>query len=217
VLAALVQVGLLSALDLGMYRLHPALPAYLAYSWQEQAGEAFAVERQAARGALLGACADLGHWLLEQIQLGSAEKAFTVLEQERRTLGELAAWALEAGRYGEAQALLQPLIIWWDARGLHVEADRWVERCRARLEGADGRRPDFETEAGSLWLLMVVSQANRMRSAGELTTSEAIYEEIRQALEAGPAQADAKPRLATTCHQLGTVTQARGDLDGAAD
>jgi hypothetical protein len=102
VLAALVQVGLLSALDLGLYRLHPALPAYLAYTWQEQAGEAFAVERQAARGALLSAFADLGRWLFGQIGQGSAEMAFAVLEQERRTLGELVAWALEAGRYGEA-------------------------------------------------------------------------------------------------------------------
>jgi hypothetical protein len=56
-------------------------------------------------------------------------------------MGRLLGQALAGGRYTEAGALMQPLDEFWDVRGLGVEADGWVDRCRAALEHAPAGRP----------------------------------------------------------------------------
>ncbi len=213
-LEACVAAGLLTGLGAGMYRIHAALPQFLTALWKERAGAAFAEEQAAARIASVRAHAVLGAWLLQQIQGGSAETAFAVLEAERRTLGAAVATALEHELFEEAQAILQPLDELWDSRGLVEEARAWVDRCRERLEDEAGRPPDFDTPAGALWLFMVGSQANRLHRAGALAEAEAAYDEIRQTLEASASEA-AKGRLAVAYHQLGIVAQGRGDLAAA--
>ena len=83
VLDACAAAGLLTALGAGMYRIHPALPAYLAALWRERAGERFEEEREAARVASITAYAALGSWLNQQIQTGDAASAMTMLDIER--------------------------------------------------------------------------------------------------------------------------------------
>ena len=94
-------------------------------------------------------------------QSGSAETALALLERQRRTMGQLLALALGDGLYAEAQAILQPLNAFWDARGLSEEANGWVDRVRQAIEGAGGAAPDFASAAGALWLFAVGSAANR--------------------------------------------------------
>jgi tetratricopeptide (TPR) repeat protein len=215
-LQASARVGLLTPLPLGQFGLHPALPAYLSAQWQADAGEGFAEEREAAERALLAAYADFGTWLYQQIEGGSAEAARALIESQRRSMGRLVAFALDQKRYDLAQDILQPLDTFWDARGLREEAKGWVARIRAAVEGPGGAAPDFDTDAGALWLFAVGSDANRARTAGDLQGAEAAYDAIRQALEAAPQGEKRDRRLAVAYHELGNVAFLRGDLDGAS-
>ena len=213
-LQRLAQVGLVSALGDGMYGLHPALPAYLAPEWRRLASSAFAPEHAAAEVALLSAYAGFGDWLSQQIQGGPAERAFILIERQRRTMGRLLALALAEQRYARAQSLLIPVNEFWDARGLSAEARGWVDRVRAAVE-VHGQPPDLDSEAGSLWLFATGSDANRALEAGDLNAAEGVYHVVRERLEPlGDAQ---DRRLAATYHQLGNVAYQRWQLDAAKD
>ncbi len=136
---------------------------------------------------------------------------------QRRTMGHLLGLALGEGRYEEAQNILQPLNEFWVARGLTQEAKGWVDRCRAVLEAADGRAPNFDTRAGALWLFLVGAEAGRARAAGNPAAAEATYDAIRNSLEAA-AKGESRDRwLSVTYHQLGLIAQDRGDLGPAED
>jgi tetratricopeptide (TPR) repeat protein len=199
-------IGLLRPLLGGMYGLHPALPFYLMAEWRRMAGAGFTSEHDAAEGALLAAYSVFGGWLTKQIEQGS----FGLVERQRRTMGRLLGFALSKQRYGEAQALMQPLNEFWEARGLGLEARGWVDRCRKALEADDGTPPNLDGEAGALWLFAVGAEANRAILAGQLDTAHATYDLIRQRVEDSSAETR-DLRLATVYHQLGIVAQQRGD------
>lgn len=209
-----VEIGLLTALGAGMFRIHPALPQYLTALWRQQASEQYETEEADALLASIRAHAVLGEWLWNQIQGGEAATAFAVLDLERRSFGAAAGAALDQGLYAEAQAILQPLNELWKVRGLHAEARSWVDRCREALEGTAGRAPDLETPAGALWLFMVGSEANRAHRAGRLDEAEAEHDRVRRALE-GKRDERSRSMLAVAYHQLGMVAQDRGDLSWA--
>src|SRR5271168_2514676 len=142
-LQRLGSVGLLSRLGAGMYRLHPALPAWLTAAWRASAGAGFAAERAAADYALLTAYAQMGQWLSRQIAGGAAELAFGLLDRQRATMGRLLGQALAGGRYAEAQALVQPLNDFWDGRV-------WVWRRMAGSIAVE-RRSNRPTAARRHW------------------------------------------------------------------
>jgi tetratricopeptide (TPR) repeat protein len=208
-------IGLLISLGGGMYRLHPALSSYLLAEWRQNAGAEFEAEHEAAEVALLQAHAFFGSWLLQQIESGAADTAFTLIEEQRRTMGRLLAVALDQKRYGQAQALMQPLNEFWEVRGLTQEARGWVDRCREALEPNDGTSLDLDSDAEALWLFAVGRQANRAVHAGDLDAAYATYDAIRRQLEASPDSAERQSRLGWTYHQLGTVAQQRRDFDDA--
>ncbi|MCX5801141.1 MAG: tetratricopeptide repeat protein [Candidatus Eisenbacteria bacterium] len=215
-LQACVGAGLLSKIGGGMYRIHPALPAYLVALWRKEAGEAFDAEFDGAHLASIKAHAILGAWLDEQIAGGSAETAMMVLALERRTFCAFAFEALERELFSEAQYILQPLAEFWDARGLFEEAREWVDRCRLVLEDAQGNPPDLDTPEGALWLFVVGSQASRLMLGGDLDAAERAYDSIQRMLEGSDSES-ARLRLAITYHQLGIVAQDRVDLDAAEE
>jgi tetratricopeptide (TPR) repeat protein len=182
--------------------------------WRRMAGAGFTSEHDAAEGTLLAAYSAFGRWLRQQIEQGSAETAFSLIERQRRTMGRLLGFALSQQRYGEAQDLMQPLDEFWQARGLGAEARGWVDRCRKALEEDDGTPPDLDGEAGALWLFAVGAEANRAILAGQLDTAYAAFDLVRQRVEGSTAESRGR-RLAVVYHQLGTVAQQRGDLAAA--
>jgi tetratricopeptide (TPR) repeat protein len=182
--------------------------------WRRMAGAGFTSEHDAAEDAFLAAYSAFGRWLNQQIAEGSAEAAFSLIGRQRRTMGQLLGFALSQQRYGEAQALMQPLDEFWQARGLGAEARGWIDRCRKALEADDGTPPDLDGEAGALWLFAVGAEASRAILAGQLDTAYATYDLIRQRLEGSGAETRDR-RLAVTYHQLGMVARHRGDLDAA--
>jgi tetratricopeptide (TPR) repeat protein len=215
VLDAATVVGLLTGLGGGMYRVPPAVPAYLTAAWRSQDPGGFPEELAAARQVLTGAYADLGTWLQQQIQQGDAAMALSVIDLQRRSLGAVLAACLDAQRYGEAQAILQPLTEYWERRGLTQEAVAWMDRCLARLEGADGTPPPLDAPSGALWLFVLSHRATRQLAAGELDAAQATYEALRNSLEGQPESGERSQRLGTLYRQLGIVAHLRGELDRA--
>ncbi|MFC8666592.1 tetratricopeptide repeat protein [Streptomyces sp. NPDC057199] len=215
VLERATEVGLLTSLGVGMYRIHPALPAYLTSSWQALAPGGHHELRTAAELALLDAYATFGGWLLQQVQGGDAQLAMVLIHLQRRTMGSLLGYALDHSLWDQAQGIAQPLDEYWDARGLVEEARAWVNRARVAMEDSDGNAPDLNSSADALWLFLTGSQANRHVRAGQLDQAERTYRDILHALQLQPATSKQRSRLAVIYHQLGRVAQERGQLTEA--
>jgi tetratricopeptide (TPR) repeat protein len=211
------RVGLLTGLGGGMYRIHPALPGYLANWWRREEPGNHDAAREAATRAVLSAHADLGGWLSQQISSGDAGMAYTVIGLERRTLGSLVGYALEHGLWEDAQLIARPLNEYWDARGLEEEAGAWADRARLATEDPDGTPPQLDTPAGDLWLFATGSQAIRQMERRHLDDAERTYQQTLTAFQAQPTSPRQQDGLATTYHQLGNIAQARGRLDEAED
>jgi len=211
------SLGLLTALGAGTYRLHPALPAYLAAEWRASAGPDFQAQQTATLLALVAAHAWFGQWLNSQIQGGNAQLAFGLIGLQSRTMGRMITAALAQDQHKPAQGILQPLNEYLKARGLIQEQRGWITRCLIATEAADGTAPAFDTEAGALWLFVMSTSASIALDAHNLAEADEVYNRIRLTLE-GAEEADERDRrLAIVYHQLGMVAQRRGDLDQAED
>ena len=210
-------VGLLTPLGAGMYRIHSALPAFLAARWRANDPDSYHTQTELTRSALLQAYAAFGRWLANQIRSGDAGLAFAILAAHWRTMGTQLGYAIEYGRWPEALAIAVPLRSFWDVQGLSEEARAWTDRVRLAVETADGTVPDLDTPAGALWLFLVGEQANSQISAGQLDLAERTYREILQTLQQQPGSPQQQRRLYVSYHQLGRVAQERGNLDDAED
>jgi tetratricopeptide (TPR) repeat protein len=215
VLGEVAGVGLLTPLGAGMFRVHPALPAYLAERWREEEPDE-PQQRAAATRALLTAYAGLGQWFGQQIHReGNAAAAYRIIDFQRRTLGYFLGYAIEHELWPEAAALAWPLDDYLEARGLYAEANAWCDRVRVATEGADGSPPAEDTSAGQLWRVLVSAQANRLGTSGRHDEAERTYLELLQATLDQPEPH--QESLAVLYHQLGIVAMNRGQLEPAMD
>jgi len=215
ILTQAASLGLLSAVGGGMYRIHPALPAHLTEHWRTGQPTGFDTEREQATRALLDAHASFGRWLYQQLHSDGAATSVAFIDWQRRTLGALLGYALDHRLWMHAGAIAQPLNDYWDLRGLAVEARNWVERARTALEAPDGTPPRLDTTAGGLWMFLVGSEANRQTDARRFEQAEATHRSILDALEQQEHSPWQQKNVAASCHQLGSVAQARGDLQTA--
>jgi tetratricopeptide (TPR) repeat protein len=217
VLEEAAEVGLLTPLGSGMYRIHPALPAYLAAQWRGDEPDGHNLMRETATGALVTAYAALGDWLLREIQSGDVGSAFAVIGLHHRTMGHLLDHALACELWDEARYIIEPLDDYWDARGMAGEAAAWSDRVLLATEGAHGAAPSTDTRVGRLWLFTAGAQAGRQLVRLRLDDAERSYDQIRVALEAQPPSPQVKKDLSVTYHQLGMVAQAGGRLGEAVE
>ena len=201
-----------------MYRIHPALPAYLAARWRNEEAAGYDDLRAAATRALLSAYADLGGWLLQQIGSGDAGLAYTIIGLQRRTLGQLARLRPRYSSTGtRRKRSLSRLPATGRAAGLTAEATAWTDRVRLATEGINGAPPGLDSAAGALWVFFVAAQAQRQLNSGQPETAERTYRQILAMLQAQPASPQQQKRLGLTYHLLGRVAQDQGQLDEAAD
>jgi tetratricopeptide (TPR) repeat protein len=212
-----VRVGLLTRLGPGIYRLHPALPGYLAAAWRRDDPVGHDSMREAAIRAMLSAHTLLCIWLLEQITSGVAGLAYTIIELERATLCSLLGYALDQALWIQAQTITEPLDSYWKARGLDDEAEAWADRIRLATEASDGTLPALDTPAGALWLFATGSLATRELQRHHLDSAEGTYLQILTTLQAQQASPEQQRHIAGTYHQLGWIAQDRGQLDQAED
>ena len=135
VLEDAARVGLLTGLGAGMYRIHPALPGYLAAGWHAENPGGYDQEREACEQALCTACAAFSRWLTGQIESGDAAFAYTVIGLQRRTLGAMLGHALDRHAWDDAEGIVRALDAYWDTRGLGEEAAAWADRILAATAG----------------------------------------------------------------------------------
>ena len=208
------RVGLLTPLSSVMYRVHPALPAYLAARWRAEDPGGHDSVRDAATRALATSYGVLCEWLDQQIEYGDAGLAYAVIGLQRLTLGAMLGYALDHQLWEQAQLIAQPLIYYWDARGLDEEAEAWTDRVQLATENSDGSLPRLDTPAGDLWLFIAGEQGNRQHRAMRLDDAERTYRQILDMLQAQPASPQQQSDIAPSSHRLGIVAQDPGAAGG---
>jgi tetratricopeptide (TPR) repeat protein len=211
------RVGLLTNSGLGIYRIHPALPSYLATCWRNEEPESYDITRRAAMQTMLFAHAGICQCLLDDLKTGDAESAFHLVQMESSTFGSFLEYALEQRRWFVARVIALLLNEYWKARGLGAEADAWLNRIRMATEGAAGSQPQIATEAGALWVFARGTQATRKLRSGRIAEAESDYHTILRAFHSQNVPAEHRADLASTYHQLGQVAQERGQIRKAKE
>jgi tetratricopeptide (TPR) repeat protein len=214
VLADAVRVGLLTRIGAGMYRIHPALPGYLAAGWQAASPGGYDQERDACEQALCTASAAFSDWLTGQIGSGDTATAYTVIGLQRRTLGAMLSYALDYHLWGSADSIVQALDAYGETRGLSGEGAAWADRILAATADP-GQYP--LAPARSLWLHNAVRQADRQREAGKLDQAAQGYRHVLIYLQDQPATDWTRANIAGIYHNLGNTAGDRGRLDEADD
>jgi tetratricopeptide (TPR) repeat protein len=217
VLEDAARVGLLTGLGSNIYRIHPALPSYLAAGWQAGNPTGYDQEREACEQALCTASAAYGRWLTTQIGSGDAAPAYAVIGLHRRILGAMLGRALNNQMWDEADGIVRALDAYWDTRGLGEEAAAWTDRILDATAGPGKDTPIPGTPAGVLWLYTTTQQANRHHAAGQLDRAEQAYRQALAHLQDQPETEWIRSSTSVIYHQLGMTAQDRGRLDEAGD
>ena len=209
------RVGLLAPLGSGMYRIHPALPAYLAAEWRAEDPDGHNSIRDTATRALAVSYADLGDWLNEQIRSGDAGFAYAVIELQQHNLGALLGYAIDHQMWEQAQMIAQPLSSYWEVRGLDEEADAWTDRVQRASEDPTGTPPWLDTSAGALWVFITGAQADRQQRTLRLNDAEHTCRRLLDMFNAQPVSPQQQSDIGTFSHNLGIVIEGQGRLDEA--
>ncbi|MEV5975126.1 CHAT domain-containing protein [Streptomyces sp. NPDC051921] len=211
------DVGLLTRIGARTYRIHPALPGYLAMRWRAEDRARYGAERAAAEAAFLGAYADFGRWLREQLDHGEASDPIALMAEHQATMTALFGQALEARRWEHAGDLVSCLSAYWNVRGPESEARIWIERGRIATETDDSGPPPLDTAAGRLWLYLVGVEASRQSAFGRFDEAERTYLTVLAALEDQEPSQERTSRLAITHGELGRIAHGRGDWSRAEE
>src|SRR5258708_1701548 len=117
-------------------------------------------------------------------------------------LSRMLGYALEHGLWDEAYAILEPLALYWLARGQTGEFDSWFDRVRLATEDESGQPPDPASGAGHLWMAAVGGQVLRHKEENRLDRAAQAALRLVAVLEALPAAQATDSRLGNTYLQL---------------
>ncbi|NUP51583.1 MAG: tetratricopeptide repeat protein [Catenulispora sp.] len=210
-----LAVGLLSSLRSGGYRIHPALPAFVADQWAAGRPESFAQERRAARGVAARTFSALGQFIREQIAEGNARRGLEILEDHRRNFGAFLEYTLEQQMWLPAGGICQGLNAYWELLGLSHEASEWFRRIRDAVELPGGSPPDLTTDAGLLWQQTASLQANWQIQTFHLDEAERTHMSLLMANQQLDPTPDVLTAIANCYHNLGIVAEQRVRWDEA--
>ena len=211
------RVGLLTGLGGGMYRIHPALPGYLAAGWNAENSAVYDQERAACEQALGAASAVFSRWLTRQIESGNAALAFAVIGLQRRTLGAMLSHALDRHAWDEAESIVRALDAYWDIRGLGGEAAAWADRILDATASPGQDTPAAVIPVEGLWLYTTIHQANRQQNAGQPDQAAQTYQRALAYLQDQPETEWTRRSISVLYHQLGNTAHVRGRLEEADD
>ena len=197
-----------------MYRIHPALPGYLAAAWSAENPGGYRREREAYERALCAACAGFSTMLTFQISSGDVASAYRVIESQRRTLSAMLDYALAHRAWEDARRIVSTLDRYWDTRGLTADAFAWADRILEATGGLDQVPPE---SARDLWLHTIITQATREKDAGRPEQAAEAYRRVLAYLETQPTSRDIRGYMAHMYHALGMTAQDGRRLDEAED
>jgi tetratricopeptide (TPR) repeat protein len=217
VLEDAARIGLLTGVGGGMYRIHPALPSYLAASWHADNPAGYDREREACEQALCTASAAYSRWLTGQIASGNTALAYAAIGLQRRTLGAMLRHALDRRAWDDATLIVWVLDTYWDTRGLGEEAAAWADRILDATADPGRDTPATVTLAGELWMYTALQQAYRQHNAGQPDQAAETYRLALAYLQDQPETEWTRRNISVNFHQLGRTAQDRGRLDEAED
>ena len=198
-----------------MYRIHPALPGYLAAGWHAEDPAGYGQEREACEQALCTACAAFSRWLTGQIDSGNAALAYAIIGLQRRTLGAMLGHALDRHAWDDAE---------------RVSSGRWM---RTGTPAASARKPTPGPTAS--WTPPPAparprpnpparcgctppsSRPTRQQDAGQPDQAGQTYRQALAYLQDQPETDWTRASISVIYHQLGMTAQDRGRLDEAED
>jgi tetratricopeptide (TPR) repeat protein len=211
------SVGLLSPMGNGMYRMHPALPAYLAAQWRAEEPAGYDQVVEAANRALTLSYVGLSKWLHDQIESQYAPGAYWLIEFQLGNLTRLLTFALARQLWDAADKIIIPLELYFEVSGQGSATAAWLFRLRAAVEDPPGAAPDRDTAAWPLWWRLIGMQGKQQRDAGEWAAAEKTFRQMAATLESFPPQPTREQHLSGIYRQLGIVSRARGRLAEARD
>jgi tetratricopeptide (TPR) repeat protein len=214
VLEDAARVGLLTVIGAGMYRIHPALPGYLAAGWHAANPDGYTQEREASEQALCTASAVFSQWATGQIESGKAALAYAVIGRQLRTLGAMLGHALDHHAWSDAESIVRALDAYWDTRGLREETAAWTDRILDATASLGQTPPG---PARSLWLFTTIRQASRQQAAGQPDQAGRTYRHALAYLQDQGETEWTRGNIAVIYHQLGMTAEASGRLDEADD
>lgn len=214
ILKSCSRMGLLEYLKVNIYRMPPALPGYLKAYWRQKTGTNFEQEWNAARIASIVAYSSFGQWVIDQSRGGDGGLAMEAMDLHHHEMERVLANTLELKAFFQAESILRALCEYYGIRGLYEELRGWISRCHIATEFTKGNQPDFETEAGFLWLTTREEEAKRLQMIGDFNLAADIQNEIIEKLEASDSQSN-KGTIADLYHQRGRIAEFRGELSEA--
>ena len=214
VLQDAARVGLLTGFGGVMYRIHPALPGYLAAGWHAADPVGYSQEREACEQALCTASADFSRWANVQINSGNAPLAYAIIGWQRRTLGAMLGHALDRHAWDDARDIVRALDAYWDTRSLGDESAAWADRILDATVGPGQTPPE---PAESLWLHTTIQQGTRQQKAGQLDQAGRTYRRALAYLQDQPETNLTRRSTSVIYFQLGNIAHRRKRLDEAED
>ncbi|MET8570164.1 tetratricopeptide repeat protein [Streptomyces sp. NPDC004783] len=211
-------VGLVVPLGGGLYRVHPALPAYLAHLGPDSPMERPGTDGETAATlhALLDAHAAFSIVLAGRLRGPDAENVLAMTDHQYRTLGALLGHALDNRLWPPALGIFGLLIMYWDARGLAEESRAWLDRALTVLEPPEAAA--LATDASAvLWLVLAEADAVSLARSGRLDQAERAYRSVLRLAEEQPDATHVQEDLTSVFLGLGNVARMRGELDKAED
>lgn len=199
------DVGLLIRISHGLFRVHPALPAYLTAQWRGRDPGRFEADRAAADKAIMSTYALFANKCTVDIQSGNAADAYRGLRWERPTMTHLFGLALDGGHWYEARRIGRALDDYWDYQHLAAEADAWTDRVRLAVESPNGSPPPMDDPRAELWLAFIIAYAHRMVGTGQTDTAGKIFTQVVSLNESRSETNEGSEWLRIAYHGLGRI------------
>lgn len=210
-LNAAAQVGLLTRVEDTTYRMHPALPAYLAAYWRSTDPARFEAEWEAAMTAMAAAVAGLAGWVMGETSGGDAGFAYHVVELQHATFAKVLGYAIGQQQWEAAASIFNTLGWWWTivGAGISTELEMWAARIMAATEHHPGVPPTSGT-AQTLWLIAASRRAGHWVAMGRLADAEGSFRQIISIVGSQPRSHLQQSLLARTYYHLGLAMYIRG-------
>ena len=208
-------VGLIAKVDSNLYRMHPALPGYLAARWRAEDPLAYPAEERATVKGLLRAHALIGDGLMRYFDGDRGRAALAIVDAKRPTLEKFLELAVKGGDWVSAMSIARPLLRYLELRGFSHDEAAWCNRCLEELADQSVVSPAMATPAGALWLFLVSVQADSAIRRQETDEAERATREMHGVVQRAAPSDERRRAFIMVYQRLARIAQLQGAPDDA--
>jgi tetratricopeptide (TPR) repeat protein len=210
------DVGLLAPPDKdAFYKIHPALPAYLAAKWREEDPRGCEEAKDNATRAMVTALRYFAEFLHEKIDSGKAGWALGAIDRLHQVFSAMLATAITREQWSEAFTIFNTLHAYWHARGLQDPGNAWAEKIRLAAEDSAGVPPESDSPSFELWLSAALANSQYQIDRFQLNQAETTSRKLLNRLEPLGQESDYRRHLPVVYGQLGNIAYRAERLDEA--